>query len=249
VGAGCRCKGITKGGQRIPPGWRELAGSREIAAAYNALEDPLLDGSETGEVHAFFTRISHEQFPYQAAEFPEVTRPYALFGLGSESVGTEIVTDDFWREALGCTLDRFEGAGLFLSVAAQRNSGLFEMDLLERPDLAAIFDEVPAEVIKSVALRHFSCTRDEFREEANRFRSSDSRLRRYDYNPLVGKPLIEWGNRRSSFQSASWFFEGSPLWDCTSFALRRVQQVPRRMLLLAMSGNSFRRMWAVSCKI
>lgn len=184
-----------RSGNEHRPAGITLQDLREIAAAGNAVEDPLLDGSAEGQIHAFFTRVAHEQFPYQHSEFQEVARPYAMFVLGAEAVPTEIVKGDFWLETLGCPFEQFQGAGFFLSVAAQRNSGFVDLHLLDRQDLTGVFEEVPAEVIEVVALRHFTRTRDEFREEAERFRSKDSRLRRYDYNPLVGKPLIEWSDR------------------------------------------------------
>ena len=44
----------------------------EVSGAYNALSEPLLDGTAVGTLHAFMTRISNEQFPYQQSAFEEL---------------------------------------------------------------------------------------------------------------------------------------------------------------------------------
>lgn len=44
--------------------------------------------------------------------------------------------------------------------------------------------------------RHFSTTRKEIKRVAEQHRSRDSRLRRYDYNPLLGAPFVRWNDRQ-----------------------------------------------------
>jgi hypothetical protein len=168
---------------------------QEIAGAYNALADPLLDGTKLGELHSFFTRLTWEQFPYQQSKFEELTRPYAIFKLGADELITEMVDDQFWERALGCSLEQFWGVGFFLSVVAEHNKGFVNLEVLDRLDLQPLFEEVPATTIESVLKRHFATSRHGFRMAANAARSTDARLRRFDYNPLLAKPFVEWGER------------------------------------------------------
>jgi hypothetical protein len=168
----------------------------EIAGAYNALSEPLLDGTEVGKLHAFFTRISNEQFPYQQSAFEELTRPYALFYMDADDVTTEIVNRGFWERALGCSMEQFWGAGFYSWVAAQRNSGWIDLAILHRPDMAPLFREVPRETLERVITNHFSTTPAEFCARVNETRSEQPELRRYDFNPLIRTPLIRWSDDR-----------------------------------------------------
>jgi hypothetical protein len=168
----------------------------EISGAYNALAEPLLDGSEIGKLHAFMTRISNEQFPYQQSAFEELTRPYAMFYMDTDSVTSELADRKFWERALGCSMEQFWGVGFFAWVAAQENSGWIDLAILQRPDLAPLFDEVPRDTLERVITQHFSTTRSTLCTRVNETRSKESRLRRYDFNPLVRNPLIVWNDGR-----------------------------------------------------
>jgi hypothetical protein len=168
----------------------------EISGAYNALSEPLLDGTDVGKLHAFMTRISNEQFPYQQSAFEELTRPYAMFYMDAGSVTTEIVDHGFWERALGSSMEQFWGAGFYSWVAAQNNSGWIDLAILQRPDLAPLFDEVPRETLERVITQHLSMTRAAFCARVNETRSQEPELRRYDFNPLIRTPLINWSDDR-----------------------------------------------------
>ena len=168
----------------------------EIAGAYNALSEPLLDGTEVGKLHAFFTRISNEQFPYQQSAFEELTRPYAMLYMDADDVTTEIVDRGFWERALGCSMEQFWSAGFYSWVAAQRNSGWIDLAILQRPDMAPLFEEVPRETLERVITDHFSTTQSTFCERVNETRSEEPELRRYDFNPLIRTPLVRWSDDR-----------------------------------------------------
>jgi hypothetical protein len=185
-----------RSGNENRPGGVSDRDIQEICGAFNALEVPLLDGSRLGEIHAFFTRVSHEQFPYQLSRFEEVTRPYAIFEICGRDIQTELVERKFWLKALGCSIAQFSGVGFLLSVAAEKNAGFFHLDLLERQDLTPIFEEVPSDIVRSVTERHFSATREEIKRVAEQHRSRDHRLRRYDHNPLFGAPFVRWNDRQ-----------------------------------------------------
>src|SRR5947208_1748747 len=55
---------LCQGNEYRPPGLtpRDI---EEISGAYNALSEPLFDGTDVGRLYAFMARISNEQFPYQ----------------------------------------------------------------------------------------------------------------------------------------------------------------------------------------
>lgn len=168
----------------------------EISGAYNALSEPMLDGTVVGSLHAFMTRISNEQFPYQQSPFEELTRPYAMYHMNSDSVVTELVDREFWERALGCSMQHFWGAGFFSWTTAQRNSGWVDLAILGNPDLGRLFEGVPRKTLEEVIKRHFSTTRPAYCARVEETRSKETELRRYDFNPLIRTPLIHWNDER-----------------------------------------------------
>lgn len=135
-------------------------------------------------------RMAYEQFPHQLSQFEELVRPYALFVKLLPSATTEVVNDSFWARILGCPLHVFEGTTFLLGIGAQKNGGRFDPAWLDQPNFAPIVRVISKDIILSVFRKHFASTVAEFRREANRARSPDSRLRRYDYNPLLARPFV-----------------------------------------------------------
>lgn len=167
---------------------RDLA---RLCAAYNELRDPFEGRGPYSGVDAFLTRISYEQFPFQSSEYEEMSRPHAMFDTAAREADTKIMTPDFWRRTLGCSISQFSAVALLLSVAAAKNGGVFRPSWLEQPNLADVVAELPAGVVRGVLREHYSASVSELRDEVDRFRSRDPLLRRYDFNPLVAHPFVE----------------------------------------------------------
>jgi len=161
---------------------------QELAAAYNALADPLTAGTASPEdLHAFFVRVSYEQFPYQMSLFSEITRPVALFSL---DVKTSVISEEFWDGMLGCSLIQFLSAAFILTVAAEKSGGWFDFAWLDGETYRPILEVVDKTTVLEVAQRALSLSPEGFRESANAYRSTDPLLRRFDYNPLVADPFV-----------------------------------------------------------
>lgn len=182
------CKEAVRSGTEYRPEGVTLQDLRELAAAYNALDDPFRAGAPTLEdLHAFFVRISYEQFPYQTSRFNEITRPVALF---SQGVSTRIISEEFWIDLLGCSLTQFLGAGFILTVAAEKSGGWFDLAWLDGETYRPILEIVDKATVIEVARGSLSLSPEEFRQSANAHRSTDPLLRRFDYNPLVAYPFV-----------------------------------------------------------
>jgi hypothetical protein len=193
-------KESVRAGNEYRSGGVSLRDVQEICGAFNALADPLLDHErepELGALHSFFVRVAYEQFPHQLSLFEELARPYALFVKGLPSAaGTELMDGSFWSGILGCSLDLFEGTTFLLGVGAQKNAGQFDPTWLDQPNFAPMVEVIPKDVILSVFEGHFATTMEDFRQEANRDRSADPRLRRYDHNPLLARPFVRLADGR-----------------------------------------------------
>lgn len=182
------CREAVRSGAEHRPEGVSLHDLQELAAAYNALDDPFRAITPTPEdLHAFFVRISYEQFPYQMSLFNEVTRPVALFG---QSVSTRIISEEFWRGLLGCSLIQFVGTGFLLTVGAEKSGGWFDLSWLDGETYKSILESVDKTTVIEVARRSLSLSPDEFSRSASAHRSTDPLLRRFDYNPLVAYPFI-----------------------------------------------------------
>lgn len=156
--------------------------------------EPALDVG-SGLLHPLMTRYSYEQFPYQESIFEEVSRSHALFIEGARSLSLEVVNDDAWAEILGAPLGQVVGATFFLQVAADENSGFFDRGLLDREDLASVYESWPREVVELV-LGSLSSTKDEFRGAYKQARQVDAGAERWGYNPLTERPFMRMSDGR-----------------------------------------------------
>jgi len=173
---------------------------QEICGAFNAVVDPILDHErepELGALHNFFVRTAYEQFPHQASLFDDLARPYALLVESLAEAGPmEVMDDVFWPRVLGCPLPTFEGVAFLLGIGAQKNGGRFDPAWLDQPNFEPILNTIPKETVLAVFEDHFATTVEEFQRMAEEARSKDPRLRRYDYNPLLGRPFVRLGKGR-----------------------------------------------------
>jgi hypothetical protein len=163
---------------------------QQICEAYNAV-DTRFTGSTLGEVHAFLLRTSYEQFPFQDPDFAKMNRPVAM--LEMTTAATNLITPSVWRRVLGCDLRDFLSAGFILSAATQNNRGRFSIDHLDSESYAPILEITPRLVIETALRTRLSMSVDEFRSRSQEARSLRPELRKYDFNPLVARPLFDLG--------------------------------------------------------
>ncbi|MEU6353082.1 hypothetical protein ABZ896_27780 [Streptomyces sp. NPDC047072] len=76
-------------------------------------------------------------------------------------------------------------------MAALRNEGRFDPAWLSQPQMEQICSIIPARTIREITERHFVTDLTAFKAENDNRRSSrDSHLRRFEYNPLRGRPFL-----------------------------------------------------------
>lgn len=165
----------------------------EICAAFASLSDPIgrRDGSVESTPSSFFVRVGNEQFGFQMSPSEEIGRVQAMFGMGLESVKTEVITESTLRTLLGCSIQDFIGVGLLLMVSAKQNAGYFDLAWIDAPNFEEIRKEIPAETIRSVFEQHFATDFVDFRAMATPKPGATSlSLRRYEFNPLAARPFV-----------------------------------------------------------
>ncbi|MGW7539881.1 hypothetical protein ACWGKQ_02005 [Streptomyces sp. NPDC054770] len=163
-----------------------------MLAAYAALTDPMVrDKGSFESVSGWLLRVSGEQFSFQESGFSDLARTAALFDQTSPARAPACLVDGWDEELLGCSLSEYVGVAQLLHVSAQHNAGRFDPAWLEQPQMAKVCSVIPADTIREVTERHFVTDQKGFRaqNEARRL-SRDPHLRRFEYNPLRGRPFL-----------------------------------------------------------
>lgn len=163
-----------------------------MCQAFHAVEDPFtLAPNAPGSLASFLVRTAYEQFPSQQSVFEELARTEALFSVSAASAEQSFIDDDFWRNALGCSLTEFVGLGLLLNIGALCNGGYYDPSWLAQPNFVPVLEHLPADVVTTVSARHFLATRQTFQATAASHRLDDRYLRRFEFNPLTVHPFVQ----------------------------------------------------------
>jgi hypothetical protein len=114
-----------------------------------------------------------------------------LFGQTTPAHTPSCLVDGWAEQLLGCSLSDYVGVTQLLQVAALRNEGRFDPAWLSQPQMEQIYSIIPARTIRDVTDRHFVIDLKTFKAENEKGRlSRDPHLRRFEYNPLRGRPFL-----------------------------------------------------------
>ncbi|MFE2546661.1 hypothetical protein [Actinacidiphila glaucinigra] len=163
-----------------------------MLAAYAALTDPMIrDNGSTESVSSWLLRVSGEQFTFQETGFSDLARTAALFDQTPPARIPTCLVDGWDEQLLGCSLSDYVGVTQLLQVSALQNEGRFDPAWLIQPQMEKVCSVIPGETIREVTERHFVTDLKSFKadNEARRL-SQDPHLRRFEYNPLRGRPFL-----------------------------------------------------------
>jgi hypothetical protein len=163
-----------------------------MLAAYAALTDPMVrDKGSAESVARWLLRVSGEQFTYQETGFNDLARSAALFSQTTPVRTPTCLVDGWDEEILGCSLSDYVGVTQLLQVSALRNEGRFDPAWLSQPQMEKVCSIIPERTIREVTERHFVIDQKAFKAENEERRlSRDPQLRRFEYNPLRGRPFL-----------------------------------------------------------
>lgn len=164
--------------------------SEGLRQIFNAAND-IVEVRSTFEVLDLLTRVFYEQFGYQESMFEELSRTHAMLVEGADTLSLEVIGDDTWVEMLGAPIGQVVGATFLLAVAAYSNAGRIDLAWLDHPDLQALYNQWPREIVERRA-NELTSTFSEFAVE---YRARNTMIpagfERYAYNPLVAKPIVQ----------------------------------------------------------
>ncbi len=164
----------------------------QMCQAFISVEEPFTqEPNAPGSLAAFLIRSAYEQFPSQSSVFEELARTEALLTEAASATDQDIITPEFWCDALGCSLTDFVGVALLLNIGALMNAGYYDPGWLAQPNFGPILDQLPKQVIEPVTARHFLTSRESFRRTADAHRLADRHLRRFEFNPLAVHPFVQ----------------------------------------------------------
>jgi len=142
---------------------------------------------------SLMTRVTHEQLPYQESMFDEVSRSHAWMVEGLGAVPTKVITEASLAGMLdGVSLREAIGATFFLQVGAWQNGGIYDEGWLDQPNFANVLEIYPRDNIEKMAKR-LTTNRDDFKADYQLHSLGTEKAARYDYNPLVATPFVDFG--------------------------------------------------------
>ncbi|MFD0261085.1 hypothetical protein ACFVH7_22815 [Kitasatospora indigofera] len=167
---------------------RDLMG---MLAAHQALSDLMVQDVDPEPLFGFMLRLSGEQLVYQQSVFNDLARSAALLKQTTPQKPLKCLVPGWEEELLGCSLEDYVGTAMLLQVAAHSNAGRFDPDWLALSHMRQVTDIIPAQTMTSVLRDHFVTDTAAFRaENAKRRMSKNPMLRRFEYNPLRGRPFL-----------------------------------------------------------
>lgn len=155
---------------------------------HNATES--LDPKDPHFLSTLMVQTSFEQFPWQHSDFEELARSHALYVDAAISMGSTIIDEAFWRGVLGCSIPEYFGAVFVWFTGASKHQGRIDPDWIQQDNFAPVRDTVDVDVIDMVR-RQLTATREEIRAIDSAVPRLGRRLRRYDFNPLQARPIVQ----------------------------------------------------------
>lgn len=165
-----------------------------ILNMHNALSD-LYTGPGTRQdpdaLWSFLLRITDEQRPFREHLPDSLSRTAAILTLTTPTKPPLRLVAGWDQDLLGCPLTDYVGIARLLEASAKYDSGRFRPDRIDTPGNREITDIIPAATITAVAEQHFVTDIHRFRQANAQTRvTTNPDLRRFEYNPLKGTPLI-----------------------------------------------------------
>jgi hypothetical protein len=160
---------------------------------YTNLHDSFVDtADQPGSLDSFLVRTAFEQFPYQHSRFEDMSRILLLFDRQYSGLSCSVMSTDGWQQLLGLPLEAFMRAAFFILVGANNNAGWFDPAWLTQPNLQPAMEllQLSAQDVMAVFGRVFGADFADVKTRAQAERNPDSRLQRFDPNPLMETPFV-----------------------------------------------------------
>lgn len=156
---------------------------------FDATEHPRRDDPDF--LRTLLVQTSFEQFPWQFSQFAEMARTHALYVDAADDMGSPVINAAFWQQVLGCSVPEYFGALFVWFAGAAKNHGLLDAHWPERENSSLVRATVDAETLRNV-LERLTATREQLQTLADTSRL-DQRYRRYEFNPLQARPVVDLG--------------------------------------------------------
>lgn len=166
----------------------------EMLAAYSALDDPFRSAEPTtGSLMAFLLRTSGEQLTWQEPDYNTHGRTTALLCHTSPVKEARCIKPGWEADVFGCTIEQYVCVTQLLWGSALQTGGWFDPAWLDTQDAAPMRQRISRDELLRVVDQHFLTTVQDFRErERIQHQRSHApfQLRRFDFNPLRGRPVL-----------------------------------------------------------
>lgn len=165
----------------------------QCADDYRNLLDPELGTEDDGAAASFLLRIGYEQLLFRQSLKGEIARNIALFEQTQPSRPLAVIKPGWDQELLGCSLSQYAGIGFCAYAVATQHRGQFATSWFGDPSMGFLTSHIPLKLMRDVLDHEFTGDRDYYRSFADT--NTPSPYRRFDYNPLLGRPVVRLNNR------------------------------------------------------
>ncbi|MFF5303501.1 hypothetical protein ACFY5F_29510 [Streptomyces sp. NPDC013161] len=159
---------------------------------YSQLDDHLLrDEADLDSLERYLLRTSGEQLTLQESPYDNLARTAAVITHTSAAREPRCLRPGWEEDLFGTSLSTYVGIARLLWAATLNAAGRFNPIWLEAPDMAPIHAVISVPDLTTVVEDHFVTDVDGFKlENKERRLTSDSLRRRFEYNPLRGRPFL-----------------------------------------------------------
>jgi hypothetical protein len=176
---------------RIP----RLPDLERLCTRYLDLDDPVSrPGSPHGELSNYLVRVAYEQFTYQQNPHNELCRSWALFADTAATVDATTMTEDAWRDALGCGLDEFLRIAFVWHTAAVASRGWMDRAVLDHSGVLPLLGAMSGDRAWEVTTKRLSADIAHLRSDPGNAKVPKG-LEKHRYNPLAARPYVRHGGR------------------------------------------------------
>lgn len=163
-----------------------------ILEMYTQLDDHFVrETADLDSLERYLLRTSGEQLTLQESPYQNLARTAAMITQTTATREPRCLRPGWDENLFGTSLSNYVGIAQLLWASALKCGGRFDPAWLETPGMAPVLEVIPAVTFTTVTEAHFVTDATAFKEENKAARlTSDPLRRRFEFNPLRGKPFL-----------------------------------------------------------
>ncbi|MCU1579983.1 MAG: hypothetical protein JWP19_2187 [Rhodoglobus sp.] len=202
---------LLEGSETGAPGPTQASLRRLYGLFVSSHDEPL-----NSTLAALVAPLFYEQFPYQESQFEEMARLQIL--MASAEYGPPFP----WEDILGLPIPDAIRASIVVGAWVGNNGGRYDSSILDMPHFQEVFEQISPRSSIEALVSYLTMTVEEARLRTDASPKLPAALRRYSYNPLWERPLVDLGDHgvwapqsrliRRAISVSSLYYAGASTW-------------------------------------